>query len=125
MKKILLVEDDAALSWLLEKILRWDYNVVSMKDGLEAWSWLSDGNLCDLIISDVNLPSLQGTELLENLSNSGLYNHIPVIILSGLEESRKVCLELGAITYLLKPFNPHQFLHEVKLAINRQPQYAV
>lgn len=123
MKKILLIEDDTALSWLLERILRQDYNVVAMKDGLEAWAWLSDGNFCDLIISDVNLPSLRGTELLENLSNSGLYNHIPVIILSALEESRKVCLELGALTYLLKPFNPHQFLQEVRRATNQQPEY--
>ena len=98
MKKVLVIEDDEPLCWLLEKILRGKYEVIVMNDGMEAWSWLSDGNSCDLIISDIKMPSLDGIELLENLSNSGLYKNIPVIILSGYDVLRKQCLELGAFT---------------------------
>jgi two-component system, chemotaxis family, chemotaxis protein CheY len=117
MNKVLVIEDDAPLCWLLEKILRGKYEVIVMNNGLEAWSWLSDGNSCDLIISDVRMPSLSGIELLENLSNSGLFRNIPVIMLSGLEDSREECLNLGAFAYMVKPFEPQKFLNEVSRAL--------
>jgi two-component system, chemotaxis family, chemotaxis protein CheY len=125
MKKVLVIEDDAPLCWLLERILRGKYEVIVMNNGLEAWSWLSDGNSCDLIVSDVKMPSLDGIELLENLSNSGLFKNIPVIMLSGLEDSKKECLELGAFTYLVKPFEPRMFLSEVERAIAHQNENAL
>ena len=117
MKKVLVIEDDEPLCWLLEKILRGKYEVIVMNDGMEAWSWLTDGNSCDLIISDIKMPSLDGMELLENLSNSGLFRNIPVIMLSGFEDSKDQCLELGAFAYLVKPFEPQKFLSEVDRAI--------
>lgn len=120
MDKVLIIEDDAPLCWLLERILRGKYEVIIMNNGLEAWSWLSDGNSCDLIISDVKMPSLDGTELLENLRNSGLFRNIPVIMLSGLEDMEKQCMELGAFAYLVKPFEPRKFLSEVNRALEHQ-----
>src|SRR5690606_23821559 len=115
MKKVLVIEDDIPLCWLLEKILQGKYQVTIMNDGMEAWSWLSDGNLPDLIISDIQLPSIDGIELLENISNSGLFKNIPVIILSGYEDGskRKQCLDLGAFTYLVKPFEPQALVSDV------------
>lgn len=117
MKKVLVIEDDAPLCWLLEKILRGRYEVIVMNDGMEAWSWLTDGNNCDLIISDIKMPSLDGIELLENLSNSGLFKNIPVIILSGYDDMRKQCMDQGAFSYLVKPFEPRKFLEEVDRAL--------
>jgi two-component system chemotaxis response regulator CheY len=113
MKKVLVIEDDVPLCWLLENILKQKYQVIIMNDGMEAWSWLTDGNVPDLIISDIKMPSLDG------LSNSGLFKNIPVIILSGYEDSakRKQCLDLGAFTYLVKPFEPQTLLTEVDRAL--------
>src|SRR5687768_18204969 len=53
-------------------LFRSKYEVVVMNNGLEAWCWLTEGNHPDLIISDIKMPSLDGLELLENLSSSGL-----------------------------------------------------
>ena len=119
MKKVLVIEDDAPLFWLLEKILKSKYEVFVMTNGMEAWSWLTDGNIPDLIISDLKMPTLDGIELLENLSTSGLFKNIPVIILSGNEDEskRRQCLDLGAFTYLLKPFEPQSLLEEVDRAL--------
>ena len=119
MKKVLLIEDDAPLCLLLEKILKNSCEIFIINDGMEAWSWLTDGNTPDLIISDLKLPNLDGIELLENLSNSGLFTNIPVIILSGYEDGnkRRRCLELGAFTYLLKPFDPQSLVTEVDRAL--------
>ncbi len=119
MKKVLVIEDDAPLCWLLEKILSNKYEVIIMNDGMEAWSWLTDNNQPDLIISDLKMPTLDGVELLENLSNSGIFRNIPVIIVSGYEDAakRKQCLDLGAFTYLVKPFEPQSLMTEVERAL--------
>jgi CheY-like chemotaxis protein len=120
MKKILVIEDDIPLCWLLEKILSPSYEVVIMNNGLDAWCWLTDNNFPDLIISDIKMPSLDGVELLENLRSSGLFKDIPVIILSGYEDAakRKECLDLGAINYLVKPFEPQLLLEIVNEAVS-------
>jgi DNA-binding response OmpR family regulator len=68
------------------------------------------------------MPSLSGIELLENLSCSGLFKNIPVIMLSGFEDSRKECIELGAFAYLVKPFEPRKFLSEVDRALTHSSE---
>jgi CheY-like chemotaxis protein len=84
-------------------------------NGLEACAWLSEGNQVDLIISDINMPHMDGIELLENFKVSGLYKTIPVIILSGVSDShiKRKCEGLGALAYLVKPFDPGKLLREV------------
>ena len=119
MRKVLLIEDDALLCWLLEKILKNKYDVTVKNDGQEAWSWLNSDNIPDLIVSDLKMPSLGGLELLEQLSTSENLKSIPVIIHSGFEDAskRKKCLELGAFAYLVKPFEPEFLVSEVERAI--------
>ena len=119
MKKVLVVEDDSPLCWLLETIMRNKYEVTVVNNGLDAWSLLSERNIPDVIISDLAMPGLDGIELLENLSESGLFKNIPVIILSGDEEpaKRKRCLDLGAFSFVIKPFEPRLLLDEVSNAI--------
>ncbi len=121
MKKVLVIEDDEPLCWLLEKILTGKYEPIIMRNGLEALSWLSDGNLPNLIISDIKMPSLDGIELLENVRSSGILRDIPVIILSASDEpeQRKRCIELGASNYLIKPFEPKLLIEEIENTFKR------
>jgi len=121
LKRILIIEDDEPLCWLLDKILTGKYEPIIMKNGLEALSWLSDGNLPNLIISDINMPALDGLELLENVRSSGILRDIPVIMLSASDEpeKRKKCLELGASNYLIKPFEPQLLIAEIENTFKR------
>jgi two-component system, chemotaxis family, chemotaxis protein CheY len=116
MKKILVIEDDEPLCWLLERILNEKYEVHVVSNGLKALSWLSKGNVPDLIISDLNMPALDGKQLLKMVKNSGFYRNIPVIILScHLDDHTRIqCLELGADDYFVKPFNPEVIKNRVK-----------
>jgi two-component system, chemotaxis family, chemotaxis protein CheY len=125
MKRILVIEDNAPLCWLLERMLRGNYHVTMMSNGLDACSWLMDGNTCDLIVSDINMPSLSGIELLQYLRNNGMFNAIPVIILSGLEDSRNECAELGAYSYFVKPFEPQQLYADIKNALSSLPSLQI
>lgn len=130
LKRVLIIEDDIPLCWLLERILKDKYQVVFLQNGLDALSWLSAGSLPDLIITDLHMPSLDGIELMENIQTSGILRNIPVIILSGSEDpdERKKCMTLGASSYLIKPFEPQSLIEEIEntfkraespLAINR------
>ena len=125
MKRILIIEDDAPLSWLLERMLRGKYYVTVMNNGLEGWSWLSEGNKCDLIIADINMPALSGVELLENLRSNGIYRPIPVIMLSERNEDREKCFGLGATGFYLKPFDPQQLFSDIKHALEQPAQETV
>lgn len=120
MQKILVVEDNAPLCWLIERMLRGKYVVVVMNNGLEAMSWIQDGNKCDLIISDINMPEINGLDLLNMIKSSGLHSETPVIMLSALEEGLKIASELGASACFLKPFNPQQLLQSVGSLVSKQ-----
>lgn len=124
MRKILVIEDDTLLCWLLKKIVGTNADVVIMNDGMEAWEWLSGGNEADLIISDIKMPNLDGLELLKLVSGSAALQNVPVIILSGYEDSakRKECLELGAHTYMVKPFEPPVLIAAVEQALDVKVQ---
>ncbi len=122
MKTVLVVEDDEPLCILLAKIFSKHYQVITMHNGFDAWSWLAKGNHTDLIVSDINMPNLDGYELLENLSNSVLFRNIPVMILSGMKDSKtkEDCIRMGARAYLNKPFEPRLLLETVKRILNSE-----
>lgn len=117
MSRILIVEDNVPLAWLLERILRGKYCITVRNKGLDALLWLSEGNVCDLIITDLHLRSLTGLDLLENLKRSRLYNKIPFIILTAQAESTKRCIELGAFCCIVKPFDPQNLQQQIKSAL--------
>ena len=117
MKKILAVEDDPSMRWLLKNLLRTKYEIVTKNNGMEAFSWLSVQNIPDLIISDIKMPVMDGFEFLENLSISGLYKNIPVLMLTGFADPAmlKRCKELGAYAHLVKPFKPSELFGKIAI----------
>jgi CheY-like chemotaxis protein len=125
MRKILVIEDDTLLCWLLKKIIGVNADVVIMNDGMDAWQWLSNGNFPDLIISDLKMPSLDGIQLLQNLNGaSSTLKDIPVIMLSGYEDpvKRKTCMDLGAYAYMVKPFEPPVLIEMVDQVLSGRVQ---
>ena len=115
MKKILVVEDDPSMRWLLKNLLRTRYEVVTKNNGVEAFSWLSVQNIPDLIISDIRMPLMDGFEFIENLSISGLYKNIPVIVLTGYGDAAtfRRCTDLGVYSFLTKPFKPAELMAKI------------
>lgn len=104
---LLVIEDDDNLRLLLDTMLRPHYAVTTRADGMAAMAWLAEGHLPDLVLADLGMPRLNGAEFLENLRVSGLYRHLPVIILSGKGDaaSARQLLERGANDTLVKPFS--------------------
>lgn len=121
-KQILAIDDSKAIRFLLQTILSKDYQVITMPDGCSAMYWLAKKNLPDLIIADPQLPDMENWELIEQLSSSGIYGNIPLLVLSGIDnqETHVKCMEYGVAKYFLKPFNPVDLLSSINNLIKKQ-----
>lgn len=115
-KQILAIDDSKAIRFLLQTVLGKDYTVVTAPDGCSAMYWLSKRNLPDLIITDAQLPDMQDWELIEQLSSSGIYRDIPVMVISSLDKAQvdAKCAEFGVAENFTKPFNPVDLVNAVK-----------
>ncbi len=120
MKKILFIEDEAAIQKTLGESLRnKGYDVQSALDG-EAGLRLAKSEKPDLILLDLILPKLHGLDLLEKIRQDKETKDIPVIILTNLENVGEVerALELGATTYLVKAnYSLEEVVAKVKKAL--------
>lgn len=121
-KKILAVDDDVVILKLLGHILGKDYELTVHKSGINAFSWLEDGNHPDLVISDLNMPYFPGQSFVKNLKISGFYKDTPVLVLSGVpdldEQVAKMPFAVDA--YIRKPFNPTKLTETIQDILNRK-----
>ncbi|MDC0230717.1 response regulator [Aureispira] len=111
MKKLMLIiEDNNFMKVLLGNLFSLNYNIHTVSNGYEALDWLYNGNMPNVIISDIVMPEMDGFEFLENIRGSTFFNNIPLVMLSGVDKSddRIKCLQLGANDYIIKPFNPEE-----------------
>lgn len=118
--RILLVEDDELLgAGLLTALQRAHYSAERVTDGEQAIQALADNNF-DLVILDLGLPKLDGSEVLRQLRAKR--NDIPVLILSARDSTRDriAGLDLGADDYLIKPFDLDELLARIRVLERRR-----
>ena len=99
-KKILILDDKETIAKVLSIYLMTDYDVQWLPDGLQGVKWLQAGNTPDLIISDIRMPGMRGDDFLEWIKQNELF--------------RIRLLEIGAVDYIVKPFNPMELKIRVK-----------
>ncbi len=119
--KILIVDDEEDILTLLEYNLeKAGFKVISADDGPEAIE-LAKKEKPALIILDIMLPSMEGTEVCKIVKRDNTTSHIPIIMLTakGEEVDRIVGLELGADDYITKPFSPRELILRVKAVLKR------
>jgi len=112
-KFILLGEDDADDQEMMKEVFTSiDISFVLFfvnngKEILSALEKLKDDQMPCLIVLDYNMPGLNGADILQELSTNERYKNIPKVVWStaGSEKFRKICLELGALDYVIKPNN--------------------
>lgn len=118
-KKILVIDDEITIRTLLEKFLGNNYEATAMSNGEEALKWLQSGNMPDLMLVDLEMPSMDGYEFLRQVKSSGFFRTIPIMMLSGVDSSaeRVKCLKLGAMDFMIKPFNPEELLLKIEILL--------
>ncbi len=106
---LLVVDDDEHNRYtLIQHLRRQGYaNVTTAQNGHQALELLQAAPF-DLVLLDIMMPELDGYQVLARLKADGRFRHIPVIMISAVDELDSVirCIELGADDYLPKPFNP-------------------
>ncbi|GAA4416192.1 response regulator [Nibrella viscosa] len=125
--KILIAEDDPFIRKVLRYTLQDDFEVSTHINGLEAMLWLEQGQPVDLILTDLQMPYVGGQELIQNIRAGSLFRHLPIIIISAMDDSntRIKCLELGADDYVTKPFNPMEIKAKIMAVLRRIEQRSV
>lgn len=108
---VLLIEDNEDFRFYLKDNLRSFYKIVEAPNGKEGWQKALALHP-DLIVSDINMPEMNGTELCKKLKADDRTKHIPIILLTALttEEEQLKGLETGANDYMTKPFS-FEILH--------------
>lgn len=105
--RVLVVDDSSVNRQLLRRILEAERHEVSLAaNGAEAMSAIA-ADAPDVVLLDIVMPEMDGYQLLETLKAGAATRHIPVIMISSLDEIESViwCIEAGATDYLPKPFN--------------------
>jgi two-component system chemotaxis response regulator CheY len=114
-KTILVVEDsDSVRKFITISLKIKGYNVIATVDGMEALEKLPN-EAVDLVITDLNMPNIDGLKLIRAIRSITEYKKLPIIILSSLsnDEDINVGLSTGANSYLIKPFNTKRIQFEV------------
>ncbi|PLX72172.1 MAG: response regulator [Desulfuromonas sp.] len=110
-KKILIAEDSQTMRSLIVSTISalGEYELVEAANGFEALRILPREKV-DMVITDINMPDINGLELISFIKNNPNYKDTPLIIISteGSEKDREKGLSLGADAYLVKPFKPEE-----------------
>ncbi len=119
-KKVLIVDDSRPMLALLSGMLKMNYDIVSKQSALSALETLNEGYLPDLIISDINMPEMDGFDFIIRLKDSAKLAGIPIMVLSGIQTSadRLKLYRLGIDDYISKPFNPEEMSIRVNKLLN-------
>jgi two-component system chemotaxis response regulator CheY len=117
MKNVLIVEDSKAIRSMIRVSLEetGGYFFVEANNGFEALRTLPTRSF-DLVITDINMPDINGLELISFVKSNPAYRAIPLIIVSTekSEEDKKRGLALGAAGYIIKPFTKQQLQNMVE-----------
>ncbi len=112
---ILLIDDEPNLLTLLKRpLIKHGYTITEAHNGEQGWKLFLDGShRFDVIVTDVNMPVLDGIELLKRLREKDY--DIPVIMMTGCDDTQTLIqiLRLGAIDFLLKPFKAQELIESL------------
>lgn len=124
MGKILIVDDFKSIrSVVVNTIEKYGYETIQAENGEEAINIINDiGTSIDLIISDYNMPKVNGYELLLWVKNNTKYKKIPFILLtseSNMDKMKK-SKEAGLDAWILKPYKIESFIQNIKYLIDKK-----
>jgi two-component system, chemotaxis family, chemotaxis protein CheY len=113
----LVVDDSPAmrkqLSYALQRTIGME--ATEAGDGADAWRKLS-ANSFDILITDINMPMMDGLKLVSMVRSAGSHQRIPIVVITteGAEADRRRAMALGASAYLVKPVQAQQVVETVR-----------
>lgn len=120
--RILVVDDDGANRTITRALMeREGYSVEEAEDGQVAMELLDHDALFSLVVLDLDMPRVDGREVLTRIRNTPATASLPVVVLTGMggSEAEIELLEQGADDYISKPVDPGRFMTRVKAVLRR------
>jgi len=107
MKKVLYIDDASSMRKLVNMVLANDFDLTMAEDGLEGLEAIKTTQF-DAIISDINMPNMNGLEFLEEARKLPTYKFIPILMMTteASQEMKQQGKALGATGWIVKPFDP-------------------
>jgi two-component system chemotaxis response regulator CheY len=119
-KQILVVDDSKTVRNLVAFILRNEgFKVTAAEDGLDGLEKLYSMPQVDLILSDVNMPRMDGFTFIRTVREQPAYRDVPIIVLSteGQEKDIQTGMGVGANLYMVKPAQPESMVRNIKMLL--------
>jgi two-component system chemotaxis response regulator CheY len=119
-KHILIVDDSKTVRNLVAFIMKKEgFKVTTAEDGLDGLEKLYSAQEVDLIVSDVNMPRMDGLTFIKTVREQEAYKDIPIVVLSteGQDKDIHTGLTVGANLYMVKPAQPEKLVRNVKMLL--------
>jgi two-component system, chemotaxis family, chemotaxis protein CheY len=118
-KTIMTVDDSASVRQMVSFTLKEaGYDVIEASDGIDALSKINVNEL-NLVVTDLNMPNMDGIELIRNIRENGKHKFVPIIMLTTESQAEKKSAgkNAGATGWIVKPFKPEQLIAVIKKVI--------
>jgi len=119
-KCVLVVDDSETVRQVLQLTLsNAGFDVIEAEDGDDALEKLVSSPAVDMLITDLNMPNMDGLELIRKIRDDGKHRFTPIVMLTteSSEEKKRAGREAGASGWIVKPFKPEQLLKVVKMVL--------
>ncbi|MGE4291315.1 MAG: response regulator [Desulfovibrio sp.] len=119
-KHILIVDDSKTVRNLVAFIMKKEgFRVTTAEDGLDGLEKLYGAGPVDLIVSDINMPRMDGLTFIKALREQEAYRDLPIVVLSteGEEHDIDSAITIGANIYMVKPAQPEKLMRNVKMLL--------
>jgi len=119
-KTILIVDDSKTVRNLVAFIMKKEgFKIVTAEDGLDGLEKLYSAEKIDLIVSDINMPRMDGFTFIKSVREQDAYRDIPIVVLSteGQEKDIQAGMSIGANLYMVKPAQPDKMVKNIKMLL--------
>ena len=121
--KILVVDDSSTMRRIIKNTLgRLGYkNIIEGADGVEAWDALQNNPDTEVVITDWNMPNMNGLELVKKIRAQEKYNNVPIIMVTTEGGKKEVitALKAGVNNYIVKPFTPQVLKEKLQAVLGK------
>jgi len=119
-KKVLVVDDSVTMRNMLTVSMKEEgFEVIAAEDGVSALEVIGDNKL-DLVITDINMPNMDGIELIKRLRSHDTTKYTPILVVTteGGENTKRDGKAAGATGWIVKPFQPDTLSNAVRRVCN-------
>ena len=120
-EKILVLDDDPDIGMMIKMMLEYKGYSVTVSERAEQAHEILKNDEFDLVIMDMLLSGVNGTDLCSEFKKDSSIADIPIIMISAHPNAKDICLQAGADEFISKPFDMHDILSKIDRLINNQP----